>query len=215
LRSRLSEAVSSSADPSMLAAAIAALRAGELVIYPTETFYGIAADPESPDALEKIFALKGREVGKPIALIAADTASAFGLAREIPPMAHRLAAAFWPGPLTIVLPARAGLHEAVVGPSGVGVRVSSHLIARALAAGLGRPITATSANRSGQAPIADPATVRDVLGTDIEVILEDGVLSGGAPSTVIEIVGRAYRIVRAGAISDDAIVAATGLRAQR
>jgi L-threonylcarbamoyladenylate synthase len=199
----------------MIDAAIAALRAGELVIYPTETFYGIAADPESPDALGKIFALKGREAGKPIALIAADTASAFGLARGIPPIARHLAAAFWPGPLTIVLPARPGLHEAVVGPSGVGVRVSSHPIAHALAAGFGRPITATSANRSGQVPLANPTIARQVFGAEIKVILEDGILTGGEPSTVIELLDRAYRIVREGAIGEDAIVAATGLRAQR
>jgi len=199
----------------MIDAAVAALRASELVIYPTETFYGIAADPQSPAALERIFALKGRQAGKPIALIAGDTFAAFALAREIPPLAQRLAAAFWPGPLTIVMPARPGLHQATLGPCGVGVRVSSHRIARALASGFGRPITASSANLSGQAPIADPAIARAVLGVDIKVILEDGILSGGAPSTVIELADRGYRIVREGAISAAAIVAAIGRDAAR
>jgi L-threonylcarbamoyladenylate synthase len=191
-----------------LEAAIAALRAGELVIYPTETFYGLAVDPESPVALEKIFALKGRLRDQPIALIAADATSAFALVRDVPASARRLATTFWPGPLTIVLPARPGLHPALLSPGGVGIRVSSHPMARALAAGLGHPITATSANLTGQPPITTPAGLRARFGDKIKVILEDGVLAGGAPSTVIELTCGRYKIVRAGAIAEDAIAAA-------
>lgn len=191
----------------LLAAAVAALRAGELVIYPTETFYGIAADPESPDAMARIFALKGRAPDQPIALIAADAASAFALADEVPPLARRLATAFWPGPLTLVLPVRGGLHEAVIGPDGVGVRVSSHPIACALAAAFGAPITATSANVSGQPPISQPAELRAVFRDKIKVILEDGVLTGGAPSTVVAVTRAGYRAIRRGAVAERAIVA--------
>ena len=133
--------------------AVAALRAGELVVYPTETFYGIAADPFSPSALEKLFAIKGRDPQKPIALIAANSSMAFGIASEVPVAAKRLAGAFWPGPLTIVLPARKGLPAPLVGPDGgVGIRVSPHPIPRELSERFGRPITATSANRSGGKP---------------------------------------------------------------
>lgn len=188
--------------------ALAALRAGELVIYPTETFYGLAADPESPAALEKIFAVKGRRPDQPIALIAADSTSAFALAIEVPESARRLAAVFWPGPLTIVLPARPDLHPAIVGPSGVGVRVSSHPIARALAAGLGRPITATSANLTGDPPVAAASRMHPQVRNKVKVILEAGVLPGDAPSTVVECTARAHRIVRAGAIGEGAISAA-------
>ncbi|HLW70138.1 MAG TPA: L-threonylcarbamoyladenylate synthase [Candidatus Binataceae bacterium] len=191
-----------------LEAAIAALRAGELVVYPTETFYGLAADPESSASMEALLSLKGRDPDKPIALIAADSESAFALAREIPLDARRLAAAFWPGPLTLVLPARPGLHPALVGAGGVGVRVSSHPLARALAAGLGRPITATSANLAGQPPISAPDQLRAVFADKIKVILEDGILSGGAPSTVIEFVHNNYRIVRPGAIAEPVIAEA-------
>ena len=188
-----------------IAQAVAALRAGELVIYPTETFYGIAADPESPAALEKIFAAKGREPGKPIALIAADTAAAFSLAADVSPLADRLAAAFWPGPLTIVLPARAGLHAALVGPGGVGVRVSSHPVAQALAAGFGRPFTATIANLSGAPAVADPRLLAPRLSDQIKVVLEDGTLPGGTASTVVEVTGGALKIIRAGAIDEASI----------
>ncbi len=192
----------------LLAAAVAALRAGELVIYPTETFYGIAADPASSRAMARIFALKGRAPDQPIALIAADPASAFALADEVPPLARRLATAFWPGPLTLVLPARRGLHEAVLGPDGVGVRVSPHRTARALAAAFGRPITATSANLSGQPPITRPAELRAVFGDKVKVILEDGVLAGGAPSTVVAVTRTGYRTIRRGAVAECAIAAA-------
>jgi L-threonylcarbamoyladenylate synthase len=181
--------------------AIAALRAGEVVVYPTETFYGIAADPFAPAALERIFAIKGRDIAKTIALIAHDTASAFAIAREVPAIARRLADAFWPGPLTLVLPARSGIPDALVGPDGgVGVRVSSHPIARALAHGLGRPITATSANRSGEAPARTIAMARLALGDEVKVFLEGGTLTGGAPSTLIRCDRDGWRLLRAGAV---------------
>lgn len=199
----------------LFAEAVAALRAGDLVIYPTETFYGIAADPESPRAMAKIFELKGRAPEQPLALIAADSASAFALAREVPPLARRLAAVFWPGPLSLVLPARAGLPAAVLGPDGVGVRVSSHPLARRLAEAFGRPITATSANLSGQPATTNPAEVRAILGHKVKVLLEDGVLAGGAPSTVVAVTCDGYRVIRQGAVAARAIaetVAGKGLR---
>jgi L-threonylcarbamoyladenylate synthase len=193
--------------------AIAALRTGELVVYPTETFYGIGADALSLAALERIFAVKGREPDKPIALIAVDSVSAFDLARTVPDAARRLADAFWPGPLTLVMPARSGLPDALLGPDGgVGVRVSSHPAACALAAGLGHPITATSANLSGQAPAATLAAARNAFGPRIAIYLEGGTLAGGAPSTIVAFDSARFRILRAGAVSEDAIKAALSLR---
>lgn len=189
--------------------AIAALRAGELVVFPTETFYGIAADPFSPSALMKLFAIKGRDPNKPTALIAADAPMAFSVAGETSSVARILAKAFWPGPLTIVMRARSDLAPELIGPDGgVGVRVSPHPIARALSEGLGRPITATSANRSG----ADPATIlraaQGSLGSEVKVYLDGGTLGASAPSTVISCVGDGYRMIRAGAIGEREIIAA-------
>jgi L-threonylcarbamoyladenylate synthase len=195
-----------------IAEAIFALRAGELVIYPTETFYGIAADSESPRALDKLLSLKGRGPNQAIALVAANRASAFAMACEIPPIAHRLATSFWPGPLTLVLPARPGLHPALLGPSGVGVRVSSHPMATALAAGLGRPITATSANLSGNPPAVTTDEVRELGRLGVKVILEDGTLAGGAPSTVVVVDRAGYTIIRHGAVSERQIAAVAGLK---
>ena len=189
--------------------ALKALRAGELVVYPTETFYGIAADPSSKSALKRLFAIKGRDAAKTVAMIAADTRSAFSLARDVSPIARRLAECFWPGPLTLVLPAGAQIASELVGSSGgVGVRVSSHPTARALAAGLERPITATSANRTGESPAKALTDARKALGRKVKVYLEGGTLGSSAPSTVLEVAGNQWRIIRDGAVSGSQIAAA-------
>jgi L-threonylcarbamoyladenylate synthase len=189
--------------------AIDVLRAGELVVYPTETFYGVAADPSSKSALKRLFAIKGRDAAKTVAMIAADTRSAFSLAREVSPIARRLAECFWPGPLTLVLPAGAQIAPELIGVSGgVGVRVSSHPTARALAAGLERPITATSANRAGESPAKTLADARNALGSKVKVYLEGGTLETSAPSTVLEVAGDGWRIIREGAVSGRQIAAA-------
>ncbi len=188
--------------------AVAALRAGELVVYPTETFYGIAADPFSPSALEKLFAIKGRDPQKPIALIAANSSMAFGIASKVPVAAKRLAGAFWPGPLTIVLPARKGLPAPLVGPDGgVGIRVSPHPIPRELSEKFGGPITATSANRSGGNPAITLKMARESLGDKVKVFLEGGTLAASAPSTVIACDADGYRIIRAGATTEHELTA--------
>ncbi len=192
-----------------LSDAITALRGGELVVYPTETFYGIGADPFSKAALKRLFALKGRGAEKTVALIAPSAESAFALAREVTPLARRLADSLWPGPLTLVMPARADIAPELVGPSGgVGVRVSSHRIAHELAAGFGNPITATSANLSGHAPARTLAEARAALGQKVKVFLEGGTLAAQAPSTVVEVIGNEWRIIREGAVTRRQIAAA-------
>ncbi len=196
------------------AQAVAALRAGAVVVYPTETFYGIGADASDPAALEQIFAIKGRDAAKTIALIAHDLEAAFAIASQVPPSAQTLARAFWPGPLTLVIPARAGIPATLVGPDGgVGVRVSSHPVARALARGVGRAITATSANRSGAPPARTIAEARAALGSAVEVYVDGGTLTGGQPSTVLRCDRAGVRLLRAGAIGIEEIeaVLATGV----
>jgi L-threonylcarbamoyladenylate synthase len=201
-----------SSEATMIAIALAALREGEVVVFPTETFYGIAADAYAPAALERIFAIKGRDIAKTIALIAHDTAAAFTIAREVPEIARRLADTFWPGPLTLVLPARREIPDALIGPDGgVGVRVSSHPIARALACGLGRPITATSANRSGEAPAQTIEQARAALGGKVKVFVEGGTLTGGVPSTVVQCDRDGWRVLRAGAVGVNEIEVALSL----
>jgi L-threonylcarbamoyladenylate synthase len=180
---------------------IAALKAGELVVYPTETFYGVGADPFSDRAMNLLFAAKAREADKPVGLIAADREMAFSVVAEISEWAERLANAFWPGPLTLVLPVQPGFAPELVGPDGIGVRVSPHPIARALARGLGKPITATSANLSGGAAATKLAEARAAFGDKVKVYLEGGKLSAAAPSTVVAVDGNVVKMIRIGAIS--------------
>jgi L-threonylcarbamoyladenylate synthase len=187
---------------------ITALKADALVVYPTETFYAIGADAFSSIALRGLFGVKGREPGRPVGLIAADTAMAFSVAREVPIVAQRLADAFWPGPLTIVIPARDEIAPELTGPDGVGVRVSPNALARALSAGIGRPITATSANLSGEAPASTLEDARAALGEKVKVYLEGGKLTASAPSTVIAVNRSGWKMVRVGAISAEQIAAA-------
>jgi len=187
---------------------IAALQAGELVVYPTETFYALGADAFSSIALRRLFRVKAREPGRPVGLIAADKAMAFSVACEVPVVARRLAEAFWPGPLTLVLPARDEIAPELIGPDGVGVRVSPNPVARALSAGIVRPITATSANLSGAAPASTLEEARAGLGKKVKVYLEGGKLTAQALSTVIAVSGSGWKMVRVGAISEDQIAAA-------
>jgi L-threonylcarbamoyladenylate synthase len=194
---------------SILAQALVALRDEGLVVYPTETFYAVGADACSERALSRLFALKRREGTKAVALIMGELDHARQVAREIPSAARRLADQFWPGPLTIVLPALPSVSPLLVGPTGgVGVRVSSHPVARALALGLGRPLTATSANLSGEAPARTLAQAKAALGLSVDVYVDGGHLSAEFPSTVVAFEQGALTILRRGAISEESLHAA-------
>lgn len=183
-----------------LAPAVEEILGGGVVGLPTETFYGLAADPRSPAAIARLFALKGRDAAKTIALLAADLAQVEAMA-ELPAAARRLAQAFWPGPLTLVLPARRGLAPGVCSDAGlVGVRISSHPVARSLASGCGHAVTATSANRSGAPPAATAAAVAHAM-PDLPVLVDGGPAPGGAPSTVVEVSGGQVKLLRPGAVA--------------
>jgi L-threonylcarbamoyladenylate synthase len=200
---------SASAYDLAIARAVAALREGRIVVYPTETVYGLAADPFSVLAMERLFSVKGRDAAKTVALIAHDHASAFALASAVPKIAHRLADRFWPGPLTLVLRARSGLHDSLVGPDGgVGVRVSPDPIALGLATAFGHPITATSANLAGEPPATTLASARAAFGDRVSVYLDGGELMAAMPSTVVACDHSGWRIIRQGAITANEIAAA-------
>lgn len=204
----MSDARSIGVSPRGLAAATAALAAGRLVVYPTETFYGLGAHALLPRAVHAVAALKERagEKAKPISVIVADRAMTARLVARLPRAAEDLMARFWPGPLTLVLPARADLPPELAAGSGrIGVRVSSHPVARALAAALGAPITATSANRAGAPPACDAATAREAFGDAVDVYLDGGALAGGSGSTVLVVDDDAARVVRAGAVSIESL----------
>jgi L-threonylcarbamoyladenylate synthase len=184
-----------------LADAVAALRAGRLVAFPTETFYGLGAAALTPAAIRNIFRVKGRPESKPLLVLVDSIAMAERIAAEIPERARALMARHWPGALTLVLTARAHVPIEVTAGSGtVGVRLSAHPVAQALVRALGQPITAPSANPTGLTP---PTTVAGVLAyfpSGIEVALDAGATPGGAPSTVLDVTVDPPRVVRAGAV---------------
>lgn len=179
-------------------AAVAALRRGEVVAYPTETFYGLGVDAFDEAALELLRSVKGRGE-KAISMLIADDAMLVRLCAEIPPRAAELMRRHWPGALTIALPARAGLPAALVSDGCVAVRRSPHPIANALVAGFGGPVTTTSANRAGEPPTTTPKAVVAALG-DACHLLDGGATMGGAPSTLVRVRGDAVEILRRGAI---------------
>ena len=182
--------------------AIEALRRGDVIVFPTETFYGLGADALNPAAIDKILLLKGRNPDNPIPLIVADRAMLEEVVREFSPVAQRLAERFWPGPLTLVLPAKERLPAPLLNrDGGVGVRISSHPLARRLSRELGRPITATSANLSGRAPARTIAEALTYFSERLTVYLYGGALAGKKGSTVIEVLGGKLRTVREGEIS--------------
>ena len=187
------------------------IRTGGLVALPTDTLYGLAADPFRADAVARVFTVKGRAEGHALPLIAADADQIAARLSPLSPVAERLAAKFWPGPLTLLIPAPAALARDVTGGTGrVAVRVPAHDIARAICRAADRPITATSANRSGQPATADPAEVERALGGDIDLLIDTGPTRGGPPSTIVDVNGAAPRLVRAGAVSWEDIQAWLG-----
>lgn len=185
------------------------IRQGGVIAVPTDTLYGLAADPFNAAAVARVFAIKGRSAERALPLIAADTAQIAAHIGPLPPVAQRLAGRFWPGPLTLLVPAPAALVADVSGGTGlVGVRVPGDAIARAVCAGAGRPITATSANISGRPATADPDEVERTLGDVVDFLLDTGRTPGGAPSTILDVTdltGGEPRVIRAGAVSWDDI----------
>jgi L-threonylcarbamoyladenylate synthase len=180
--------------------ALTALKRDAAIVYPTETFYGLGGRALAGSAVDAVARLKGRDAGKPIALIVADTAMLASVVARVPAPAMRLMARCWPGPLTLVLPARTDLPPALTGGSGrIGVRISSHPVAQALVKALGEPITATSANPGGSEPALDVETARGYFGTRVAYV-EGGRLGGGLGSTVLLVADDAARVLRPGAI---------------
>jgi L-threonylcarbamoyladenylate synthase len=187
-------------DAAIVREAAAMIREGLVVAYPTDTLYGLAVDPRNAAAVERLYALKGRPETSALTLIAADAGQAQA-AGQMTAAAARLASRWWPGPLTIVVPARATLaREILAGGTTVGIRVPDHPVAIALARAHGFCLTATSANRSGASAASTPAAVADAL-PDVDAIVDGGPSRGGAPSTIVDACGTTLRLIRAGAVA--------------
>jgi L-threonylcarbamoyladenylate synthase len=195
-------------DPAALERAAVAIRAGELVALPTDTLYGLAADPFRPEAVSRLFAAKGRALDRAVPLIAADADQVVRQLGELSPLARRLAKRFWPGPLTLLVPAPAAMAKEVsAGTSRVGVRVPAHAVARGVCRASGSIVTASSANVSGREATADPDDVVASLGPRLDVLLDAGKAPGGLPSTIVDVTALEPRLVRPGAIPWEVVVA--------
>jgi L-threonylcarbamoyladenylate synthase len=185
-----------------LAPAVRWLRAGGIVLFPTDTFYGLAADPTSARAIEALFDVKGRDPRTAVPLIAASLADVTRVFGPLGGSSARLADVFWPGPLSIVLDAPATVAAAVHGGKGtVAVRVPDDGVARLLAHAHGGLLTATSANRSGSAPAARVVDVDDVARDRRVLVIDAGPTPGGVPSTIVDARNGPPVLVRAGAIA--------------
>jgi len=178
------------------------LRAGRIIAFPTDTFYGLAVDPASSPAVRDLFRLKGRPAEVAVPLIASSLAQVESLGVPWTAAMKTLARTFWPGPVSLICEAPAGISPGVHGGAGtVAIRVPDHRVARTLADAWGAPITATSANRSGEPPVQS-AEALTFLAADAAVLVVDGGMTpGGAPSTIVDARGETPVLVRAGAIA--------------
>ncbi|MCX7816652.1 MAG: L-threonylcarbamoyladenylate synthase [Syntrophales bacterium] len=189
-------------EDSLIEKVISFMREGGVVVYPTETFYGLGADYENKHAIEKIFHLKGRTFSNPIALIGKGREDLFLITNQISESARKLIDVFWPGPLTLVfkaLPSVSSLLHA--GTGKIGIRVSPHPIAQKLTSNLGKPITATSANISGHKECRTAAEFIDQVGIrDDLMIIDGGPSPGGRGSTILDVSCEPPLLIREGAI---------------
>jgi L-threonylcarbamoyladenylate synthase len=193
---------SNSSEEKFLARAVEILKGGGIVAYPTETFYGLGADATNMKAIEKIFAIKGRNFKNPISLIIGRPEDIHPLVQDIPESAKKLIAAFWPGALTIVFLAANNVSPLLTAGSGkIGLRVSSHPLALKIAQILKRPITATSANLSDSPECSMASEVDDQIGDKIDAIVDGGQTQGGKASTLIDVTCDPPVILREGAVS--------------
>ena len=193
-------------DTSLIDRGVKILRDGGVIAYPTETLYGLAAYAGNERAIERIFAIKGRNFDKPIPLIIGNEESLDPLVSEIPESAVPLMKTFWPGPITLIFNASDRVSTRLTAGTGkIGIRLSSHEIARSLAAGLHGAITATSANISGEAGISSAKEVLHVLGDRIDALIDGGDTPGGPGSTVLDVTCDPPVVLREGDIPSSAI----------
>lgn len=199
-------------DPARIEEATRLLNVGELVAFPTETVYGLGADASNPAAVARIFAAKGRPRSHPVIVHVSSFDAAREWAGSVPDAALRLAEAFWPGPLTIVLPRSSRVPDAVTGgqPS-VALRAPAHPVARALLAAFGRGIAAPSANRYGRISPTRAVDVREELGDRVALVLDGGNCEVGLESTIVACLDGRVTLLRPGAVSRSQLADVVGV----
>ena len=191
--------------------AVRSLGNGGVVVFPTDTLYGLGADVFSLPALQRIFSIKGRPADLALPVLVADMDQLEAVALPLSSQARRLAQRFWPGPLTLVMHRSPDLPDLVTGGADtVAVRMPGHPVPLELARRLGRPITGTSANLSGQPDLLDLGALENQLGNLVDHIIQTGPVPAGTASTIVDVTGDAPQLLREGAISMKDILEAAG-----
>ncbi|HEV7536585.1 MAG TPA: L-threonylcarbamoyladenylate synthase, partial [Acidimicrobiia bacterium] len=189
-----------------VAEAVAVLRRGGLVAFPTETVYGLGADANNPAAVERLFAVKGRPRSHPVIVHLGDPMALKEWASEVPAEAWALAEAFWPGPLTLILPRADRVPDAVTGGAAtVGLRVPAQPLALELLEAFGDGVAAPSANRFGRVSPTTAAHVRADLGSDVDLVLDGGMCRVGVESTIVDLSSAVPAVLRLGGTSTEAL----------
>jgi L-threonylcarbamoyladenylate synthase len=195
------------ADPNATSYALDVLKHHGLVAFPTDTVYGLGAAVFDPIGVDRLYGVKGRNQNKAIAVLLSDPDQLELVARDLPAFARRLAAAFWPGPLTLVVPKHPDVPGAVSSDETIGVRIPDHELARSLIARAG-PLAVTSANLSGRGNTQTAREVLDQLEGRIDLVLDGGRAPGGLPSTVLDCRTEVFKVLREGPISLETLRAA-------
>jgi L-threonylcarbamoyladenylate synthase len=179
------------------------LRGGGVMAVPTDTFYALAVQPFNEAALARLFVLKERPPEKPLLVLIPDPEMLNQVVRSVPAAASQLMALFWPGPLTLILPARPECPTGLTAGTGtIGVRQPRQPLVSRMMRFLGFPVTGTSANRTGQSPLTEASEVAREFGETVDLILDAGPCPGGLPSTIVDLTVNPPRLVRPGAIAE-------------
>ncbi|MEE8207118.1 MAG: L-threonylcarbamoyladenylate synthase [Nitrospinaceae bacterium] len=180
------------------------LNSGGVIAFPTDTFYGLGANPFNPDALSKIFQIKQRPADKPLLILIHSIDQLEDLTQEVTENARKLMEHFWPGPLTLIFKAALSLPDALTAGTGtIGIRLQDHPFTSKLLETLGRPLTAPSANISGMGELTTAQQVENSLVEKLELIVDGGPAPGGKPSTVLDTTTNPPTLLREGAVSGD------------
>ncbi len=191
-------------DPEVIRYAAEFIRRGELVAIPTDTFYGIAADPFNLAAVDQIYRVKGRPETRALPILVNTTTQAISLSRDVPYTFHKLAAKFWPGPLTLLVEASTGVPLKVTAHTGnVALRWPNSPIVNALIGLTGGPITGTSGNISGQPACSTAMALLEQMGDRLPLIIDAGETPGNLASTIVKLDGDDWEIMREGVISEE------------
>ena len=178
------------------------IKRGGVIIYPTETLYGLGVNPLDPESMKRLYAIKGREKTKPIPFLIKDQEILETLVEDVPPIGRQLMERYWPGALTLIFRVKEGLPAPLRGGSGtIGLRISSHPIARGIVETVDVPLTSTSANPAGEGDLTDPRIIARTFGDQVDLIIDGGIVPG-VGSTIVDLTSTPPQVVREGIIRE-------------